>query len=71
MLRWVKTEPGSTSRIVVSGTRESEQPNQRIEGDWPLERAEKSSGFSLVRRSHQDLLRSRTSDRASVKSGRG
>lgn len=38
MLRWVKTSPGLRPRIVVSGTRESEQPSHRTAGLWPLER---------------------------------
>jgi hypothetical protein len=33
MLRWTKTSPGWRPRRVVSGTRESEQPIQRIDGD--------------------------------------
>lgn len=37
MLRWVKTVPRGTFRRVHSGTRESEQPSQRILGDWDLE----------------------------------
>ena len=36
MLRWVKTSPGWQPRMVVSGTRESEQPIHRIFGSWPL-----------------------------------
>lgn len=37
MLRWVKTVPSGTFRRVHSGTRESEQPSQRILGDWDCE----------------------------------
>jgi len=42
--------------MVVSGTRESEQPIQRILGDWPLERVERRSGFSLETVAAQALL---------------
>lgn len=56
MLRWTKTSPGLRPRMVVSGTRESEQPIQRILGDWPLERVGRRSGFSLARLAAQAWL---------------
>jgi hypothetical protein len=48
MLRWTKTSPGWRPRSVVSGTRESEQPSQRIEGDCPVASLGKKSGFWLA-----------------------
>ena len=51
IFRWTKTSPGRQPRIVVSGTRESEQPIQRMAGDWPLERGgirEGSDSWVLV-----------------------
>ena len=59
MLRCTKTWPGSRSKRVVSGARESEQPSQRILGDWPLARAGNRSGLWWAVRSAQALLRSR------------
>jgi len=44
MLRWAKMEPGGRFSSVVSGTRESEQPSQRIWGCWPFARVGKRSG---------------------------
>ena len=67
MLRWEKTLPGSRSRRVFSGTRLSEQPNQRMLGDWPLARVGKSSGFWEAVRAAHSLLRSRTVARGSVR----
>ena len=45
--------------MVDSGTRESEQPSQRMVGDWPLERVGRKSGFSELVFSAQDLLEER------------
>ena len=66
MLRWTKTEPGGWFRMVDSGTRESEQPSQRMVGDWPLERVGRKSGFSELVFSAQDLLEERAAWKASV-----
>ena len=59
MLRWTNTWPGSRSRRVVSGARESEQPIQRMGGCWDLPRAGKRSGLASAVRWAQALLRSR------------
>ena len=52
--------------MVDSGTRESEQPSQRMVGDWPLERVGRKSGFSELVFSAQDLLEERAAWKASV-----
>lgn len=59
MLRWTKTSPGWRSKRVVSGTRESEQPSQRICGDWPAEREGKRPGLVVEVRVAQVVLRAR------------
>jgi hypothetical protein len=53
MLRWTKTSPGWRPRIVVSGQRESEQPIQRIWGDWPEAREGRSVGCVAVMEARQ------------------
>ena len=45
MLRWTKMSPGPRPVSVVSGTRESEQPSQRMDGCWEVEREGKRSGL--------------------------
>ena len=47
MLRWTKTSPGWRPSTVVSGTRESEQPSQRILGCWPVARVGEEGGVRL------------------------
>jgi hypothetical protein len=66
MFLWTKTEPGGRFRRVDSGTRESEQPSQRIEGDWPLESLGRKSGSLEWVFSAQDLLEDRASWKAST-----
>lgn len=46
--------------MVVSGQRLSEQPTQRIVGDWPVAREGRRSGFLFVIFSRQWALESRT-----------
>ena len=58
MLRWTNTWPGSRSRRVVSGARESEQPSQRMVGCWDLASAGNKSGLDSAVRWAQALLRS-------------
>lgn len=41
--------PGRPPRMVVSGTRESEQPSQRMVGDWPLLLISRRSGCISLR----------------------
>ena len=69
MLRWTNTEPGGRFRRVDSGTRESEQPSQRMAGAWPLERLGRKSGFSELVFSAQDLLHWRAWAKASATIG--
>lgn len=58
-------EPGGRFSRVDSGTRESEQPSQRMEGDWPLESLGRKSGSSEWVFWAQDLLEERASWKAS------
>lgn len=51
--------PGRDFVIVVSGTRESEQPMKRIPGCWPAAFSESRSGSVLGRDALQHLLRCR------------
>jgi hypothetical protein len=59
MLRCTKTSPGCRPRRVVSGTRESEHPSQRIVGDWPVARLGKKEGFWCVLYEAQEALEER------------
>lgn len=56
MLRCTKISPGRNPVIVVSGTRESEQPIQRMPGCWPAALCLSRSGFVLGSASLQALL---------------
>ena len=53
MFLWTKISPGSPPKMVVSGTRESEQPSQRMVGCWPWLFLGISSGcFSCTEEAH-------------------
>ena len=52
--------------MVVSGMRESEQPIQRILGDWPWDRVGRRSGFWVEICLAQDLLLARQAPKWSV-----
>jgi len=45
MFLCTKTSPGWSPRRVVSGTRESEHPSQRMDGDCPVASLGKKLGF--------------------------
>ena len=51
--------PGLAPRMVVSGWRESEQPNQRIGGLWPPGKVERRSPSVWAKEVAQRLLPSR------------
>lgn len=59
MLRCTKMSPGREPVIVVSGTRESEQPIQRMPGCWPAAFCLSRSGSVLGSDSLQAMLRFR------------
>ena len=71
MLRCTKTSPGESPRIVVSGTRLSEQPIQRMEGDWPFASWGKREGFSFAVVLAHCLLEWRACVKASLEGGLG
>ena len=45
---WTKTSPGRRPRTVVSGTRESEQPNQTTGGFWACASVGRNSGSAAA-----------------------
>ena len=55
MLRSTKTSPGFLPSTVVSGTRESQHPIQRMSGAWPFALFLKNSG-SLAAMSEAQIL---------------
>jgi len=71
MLRCVKTSPGLRPSTVVSGTRESLQPIQRMAGDWPWALVGKNLASLWAVSEAQRLLLSRACWKADSARGGG
>ena len=69
MLRCTKIWPGARPVMVVSGTRLSEQPSQRMGGCWPVASVLKKAGCVLAVWVAQARFCVRACARASVRRG--